>query len=237
MRRFKVVFDLVIEPIAYIHTDFSEKFGIPRQSGRVPALQGRIVFEPSFRNPDTLRDLDGFSRIWLIFGFSKASRDTWSATVRPPRLGGNRRVGVFASRSPYRPNPLGLSCVQLDRIEQIDNGPQLIVSGVDLLDNTPIYDIKPYIPYADCYPDASAGYTQDTSRYCLTVDVPQELLARLPQEKREAVVCCLAEDPRPSYQDDPDRIYSMRFMDFDVRFRVQNGTLTVIAVDDYNTSS
>ena len=232
-----MVSDLVIEPIAYIHTDFPEKFGIPRQSGRVPALQGRIVFEPNYRNPDTLRELDGFSRLWLIFGFSKAMRETWSATVRPPRLGGNRRVGVFASRSPFRPNPIGLSCVQLEQIEQTDNGPELVVSGIDLLDKTPIYDIKPYIPYADCYPDASPGYTRDTSHYHLTVDIPQKLLERLPQEKREAVVNCLAEDPRPSYQEDPDRLYSMRFMDWDIRFRVQDSTLTVVAVDDYMTSS
>ena len=227
---------MTIEPIAYIRTDFPEKFGIPRQSGRVSALQGRIVFERAYRNPDALREIEGFSHLWLIFDFSLAHRKSWSATVRPPRLGGNRRIGVFASRSPYRPNPLGLSCVRLERVEQTEDGAELIVSGVDLLDGTPIFDIKPYIPYADCVPQAVGGYTEDTFRYRLQVVFPPELLALLPQEKREAVVACLAEDPRPSYQDDPDRIYSMRFMDTDIRFRVQDGVLTVVEVVDYKTS-
>ena len=226
-----------IDPIAYIRTDFSDKFGIPRQSGRVPALQGRIIFEPAYRNPDALRAIDGFSHLWLLFEFSVSHRETWSATVRPPRLGGNTRVGVFASRSPFRPNPIGLSCVKLERIEQTQNGLELIVGGVDLLDGTPIFDIKPYIPYTDCQPQAAAGYTQDTSRYRLEVTFPEDLLQKLPKEKREAVICCLAEDPRPSYQDDPDRLYSMRFMDYDVRFHVRGGMLTVTAVDDYSFSS
>ena len=228
---------MTIEPVAHIRTDFSDKFGIPRQSGRVAALQGRIVFEPSFRNPDALREIEGFSHLWLIFDFSRAHRDGWSATVRPPRLGGNRRIGVFASRSPFRPNPRGLSCVRLERVEHTDDGDELIVSGVDLLDGTPIYDIKPYIPYADCVPDAVGGYTEDTFRYRLEVDFPPQLLEKLPSEKREAVIGCLAEDPRPSYQDDPQRIYSMRFMDLDVRFRVQDGVLTVTEVAEYKTSS
>ena len=224
---------MTIVPIAHIHTDFPEKFGIPRQSGRVGALQGRIVFEPSYRNPDALREIEGFSHLWLIFDFSLAHRDGWSATVRPPRLGGNRRIGVFASRSPYRPNPLGLSCVKLERTEETPDGYELIVSGVDLLDGTPIFDIKPYIPYADCVPDAVGGYTEETFRYRLQVEFPPHLLALLPDEKREAVIGCLAEDPRPSYQDDPQRVYSMRFLDQDVRFRVCGGVLTVIAVDPY----
>ncbi|MBR5619868.1 MAG: tRNA (N6-threonylcarbamoyladenosine(37)-N6)-methyltransferase TrmO [Clostridia bacterium] len=228
---------MTIEPVARIRTDFTDKFGIPRQSGRVPALQGRIVFEPSFRNPDALREIEGFSHLWLIFDFSQSHRDGWSATVRPPRLGGNRRIGVFASRSPFRPNPLGLSCVRLERIEETDDGMELIVSGVDLLDGTPIYDIKPYIPYADCIPQASGGYTESTFRYRLEVDFPAHMLDLLPEDKRDAVIGCLAEDPRPSYQDDPQRIYSMRFMDYDVRFRVRDGVLTVTEVEVYRTSS
>lgn len=228
---------MTIEPVARIRTDFSDKFGIPRQSGRVAALQGRIVFEPSFRNPDALREIEGFSHLWLIFDFSRAHRDGWSATVRPPRLGGNRRIGVFASRSPFRPNPLGLSCVRLERVEHTDDGDELIVSGVDLLDGTPIYDIKPYIPYADCVPDAVGGYTEDTFRYCLEVDFPPQLLQKLPADKRDAVVGCLAEDPRPSYQDAPQRIYSMRFMNYDIRFRVRDGVLTVTEIEFYKESS
>ena len=228
---------MTIEPVARIRTDFTDKFGIPRQSGRVPALQGRIVFEPSFRNPDALREIEGFSHLWLIFDFSQSHRDGWSATVRPPRLGGNRRIGVFASRSPFRPNPLGLSCVRLERIEETDDGMELIVSGVDLLDGTPIYDIKPYIPYADCITQASGGYTESTFRYRLEVDFPAHMLDLLPEDKRDAVIGCLAEDPRPSYQDDPQRIYSMRFMDYDVRFRVRDGVLTVTEVEVYRTSS
>lgn len=227
---------MTIEPIARIRTDFPDKFGIPRQSGRVSALQGRIIFEPSFRNPDALREIEGFSHLWLIFDFSLSHRDGWSATVRPPRLGGNRRIGVFASRSPFRPNPLGLSCVRLERVERTDDGCELIVSGVDLLDGTPIYDIKPYIPYADCVTDACGGYTEETFRYRLQVVFPPDLLDILPQDKREAVVGCLAEDPRPSYQDDPERIYSMRFLDYDVRFRVSDGVLTVTEVEDYHAN-
>ena len=228
---------MTIEPIAHIHTDFSEKFGIPRQSGRVEALQGRIVFAPAYRNPDALREIEGFSHLWLIFDFSRAHRNGWSATVRPPRLGGNRRIGVFASRSPFRPNPLGLSCVRLERVEKTADGCELIVSGVDLLNGTPIFDIKPYIPYADLVPDARGGYTEETCFYRLQVDFPQDLLEKVPKDKRAAVVGCLAEDPRPSYQDDPQRVYSMRYLDLDVRFHVQNGMLTVTAVDEYNLSN
>ncbi|MBE6936336.1 MAG: tRNA (N6-threonylcarbamoyladenosine(37)-N6)-methyltransferase TrmO [Ruminococcaceae bacterium] len=223
---------LLIRPIAHIETDFQDKFGIPRQSGRVPALSGRIVFRPEFRNPDALREIESFSHLWLIFDFSMAHRDTWSPTVRPPRLGGNRRVGVFASRSPFRPNPLGLSCVKLERVEHhAEEGDVLIVSGVDLLDGTPIYDIKPYLPFADAHPEAVGGYADQEAGHRLDVDFPEELLAMLPPEKREAVLACLSEDPRPSYQDDPERVYSMRFAGYDVHFRVADGRATVIGVD------
>ncbi len=219
-----------IKPIAIIKTDFEDKFGIPRQSGRVPQLMGRVIFLPEYRNPDVLRGIEGFSHLWLIFDFSKAHRDEWSATVRPPRLGGNRRIGVFASRSPFRPNPLGLSAVKLERVEQGEHSLELIVSGVDLLNDTPIYDIKPYIPYADCHPSATDGYTAETKEYALNVDFPQELLAMIPPEKRDAVIGCLSEDPRPSYQEDVERIYKMRFSKFDIHFRVEEDNLTVVDV-------
>lgn len=219
-----------IKPIATIQTDFKDKFGIPRQSGRVPSLFGRIVFLPEYRNPDVLRGIEGFSHLWLIFDFSKAHREEWSATVRPPRLGGNQRIGVFASRSPFRPNPLGLSSVELVRVEQSGEELALVVSGVDLLDGTPIYDIKPYIPYADCHVDAVGGYTEATYTYRLEVDFPADLLAKIPEEKRDAVIGCLAEDPRPSYQDDPERVYKMRFAEFDIHFTVEDGHATVTDV-------
>ena len=219
-----------IRPIATIQTDFRDKFGIPRQSGRVPSLRGRIVFLPEYRNPDVLRGIEGFTHLWLIFDFSKAHREDWSATVRPPRLGGNQRIGVFASRSPFRPNPLGLSCVELVRVEQTEEELALVVSGVDLLDGTPIYDIKPYIPYADCKPSAVGGYTEETKGHHLEVTFPEELLSKLPEEKRESVLGCLSEDPRPSYQDDPTRVYKMRFAGFDIHFTVAGDRLTVIDV-------
>lgn len=219
-----------IRPIATIQTDFRDKFGIPRQSGRVPSLRGRIVFLPEYRNPDVLRGIEGFTHLWLIFDFSKAHREDWSATVRPPRLGGNQRIGVFASRSPFRPNPLGLSCVELVRVEQTEEELALVVAGVDLLDGTPIYDIKPYIPYADCKPSAVGGYTEETKGYHLEVIFPEELLSKLPEEKRESVLGCLSEDPRPSYQDDPTRVYKMRFAGFDIHFTVAGDRLTVIDV-------
>lgn len=216
-----------IKPIATIQTDFQDKFGIPRQSGRVPSLTGRIVFLPEYRNPDVLRGIEGFSHLWLIFDFSKAHREDWSATVRPPRLGGNQRIGVFASRSPFRPNPLGLSCVELVRVEQSEEELALVVAGVDLLDGTPIYDIKPYLPYADCKETAIGGYTEATQGHRLEVTIPQELLSKLPEEKQESVLGCLAEDPRPSYQDDPERVYKMRFAGYDIHFTVKDGQLTV----------
>lgn len=226
------VSDMIIEPIAYIRTDFTEKFGIPRQSGRVSSLRGKIVFLPEYRNTEAIRGLEGFSHLWLIFDFSQAHRKKWSATVRPPRLGGNKRIGVFASRSPFRPNSLGLSSVRLLDIEKNEKyGIILHVGGADLLDMTPIYDIKPYIPSSDSHPEAVGGYADDFNEYRLKVDFPQKLLNFFPEDKRTAVVECLAEDPRPSYQDDENRIYSMRFSGLDVHFRVVEDTLIVIGID------
>lgn len=223
---------LTIEPIAYVHTDFKEKFGIPRQSGRVSSLTGTVVFEPEFRVAQALREIESFSHLWLIFDFSQSHREKWSPTVRPPRLGGNKRIGVFASRSPFRPNPLGLSCVKLLGTEKTEHdGIVLHVGGLDLLDGTPIYDIKPYLPFADCRTEAVGGYADEYRDYHLAVDFPQPLLLRLPESKRETVLDCLSEDPRPSYQEDAQRIYSMRFMDWDIRFRVANDTVYVVAVD------
>lgn len=217
-----------IKPIAHINTDFKEKFGIPRQSGLVEALQASIVFEPEYRVPDAVRGLEEFSHIWLLWEFSRAHRESWSPTVRPPRLGGNKRVGVFATRSPFRPNALGLSVVRLEGVETDGpTGPVLHVSGADLLDGTPIYDIKPYLPYADAIPGASGGFTDQTARRLLTVECPQELLTALPPEKREALLAVLAQDPRPSYQSDPDRVYGMAFAGAEIRFTVEGGTLTV----------
>ena len=213
--------------IAHIQTDFKDKFGIPRQSGRVPSLLGRIVLEEEYRNPDALRGIEGFSHLWLIFDFSKSHREDWSPTVRPPRLGGNTRIGVFASRSPFRPNPVGLSVVKLERVEK----GELIVSGVDLLDGTPIYDIKPYLPFADSIPDAVGGYADDFEDYKLEVEFPEDLLHRLPQDKRQAAIDCLAQDPRPAYQED-ERRYSMAFAGYDIRFFVKENRLTVLEVEE-----
>lgn len=217
--------------IAKIHTDFSEKFGIPRQSGIVPQLKGTIVFEPEYRNPHAVMGLEGYSHIWLIWQFSKAVRKEWSPTVLPPRLGGKTRMGVFATRSPFRPNPIGLSSVRLERVE-IDPqlGPVLHVAGADLLDQTPIYDIKPYIAYADSHPDAVSGFADQVKDYALKVEFPKNLLALLPQEKREAALGILAQDPRPSYQHDPERRYGVAFAGFDIRFHVADGVLTVCEV-------
>lgn len=219
---------MLIQPIAYIHTDFKEKFGIPRQAGRVPELLGRIVFEPEFRNPQALRGITEFSHLWLIFDFSASHRESWSPTVRPPRLGGNQRIGVFASRSPFRPNPIGLSCVKL---ESIENQTELIVSGVDLLDNTPVLDIKPYLPYTDAHPEASGSYGEALKYHHLQVNFPEQLLNQIPTEKQNAVIACLADDPRPSYQDNPDRIYSMQFSEYDIHFQVNQNQLKVISID------
>ncbi len=224
---------LQIEPIATIRTDFKEKFGIPRQSGRVESLTGTIVFAPQFRNPEALRGIEEFSHLWLIFDFSKAHRAQWSPTVRPPRLGGNKRIGVFASRSPFRPNPIGLSCVRLLRVEHTaQDGDTLVVAGADLLDGTPILDIKPYLPYADAHPDAKGSYGEALQHYRLDVQIPPQLLSLIPPEKQQAVLDCLAEDPRPSYQDDPERIYSMRFDHLDIHFKVQAQQVLVTGIED-----
>ena len=217
--------------IAHIHTDFPTKFGIPRQSGIVDALRARIVFEPEYRNPDALRGLEGFSHIWLIWQFSEGIRDTWSPTVRPPRLGGNTRMGVFATRSPFRPNPIGLSSVKLEQVElHTPDGPVIAVSGADLMDGTPIYDIKPYLPYADSHPDAEEGFARPVRDIALQVDIPPEWLACVPEERREALTGVLAHDPRPSYQNDPERVYGMAFAGMEIRFRVQDDVLTVCEI-------
>jgi len=222
-----------IEPIAVIHTDFQDKFGIPRQSGRVPELMGKIVFFPKYRRKEAFRGISEFSHLWLIFDFSESHTKEWSPTVRPPRLGGNQRIGVFATRSPFRPNPLGLSCVKLERVEHTaEEGTILMVSGVDLLDGTPIYDIKPYIPYTDSRTDAKGSYADELQSYQLKVNFPPELLNIIPKEKQNAVYACLADDPRPSYQNDPERVYHMRFAGYDIHFKVNETILTVIAIDN-----
>lgn len=218
--------------IARIHTDFPTKFGIPRQSGLVEDLKAEIVFEPEYRNPDALRGIEEFSHLWLIWEFSEAVRDTWSPTVRPPRLGGNKRIGVFATRSPFRPNAVGLSCVRLESVDlHTDRGPVLTVSGADLMDGTPIYDIKPYLPFADSHPEALGGYTDQTKEYELQVEFPEQLERLVSVEKRKALRAVLAHDPRPSYQNDPERIYGMEFAGYEVKFRVQDRTLRVISIE------
>ena len=220
-----------IIPIAHIRSDFSEKFGIPRQSGLVEELTADVVFAPEFREPTALRGIDGFSHLWLIWEFSKARREGWSPTVRPPRLGGNARLGVFATRSPFRPNPIGLSCVRLLEVRQDRAlGPVFTVAGADLMDGTPIYDIKPYLPYADCKPDAVGGFASQPKEASLEVDCPPALLARVPEEKRPALLAVLAQDPRPQYQDDPDRVYGMAFAGLEVKFRVAGARLTVTEI-------
>lgn len=217
--------------IAHIRTDFPDKFGIPRQSGLVEALQGTIVFEPEYRNREALRGLEEFSHIWLLWKFSRSQKEHWSATVKPPRLGGKKRMGVFATRSPFRPNDIGLSCVRLKGIETDENlGPVLLVAGADLVDKTPIYDIKPYIPFTDCHPEATEGYTRETRGHQLQVEFPEHLLSRYPEEKREAVKGVLAQDPRPAYVQDPERIYGVTFAGFDVKFQVVGDRLTVCDV-------
>lgn len=218
--------------IAHIRTDFPEKFGIPRQSGLVDGLRGKIVFEEEYRNPEALRGIEGFSHLWLIWQFSQAVREDWSPTVKPPRLGGNRRMGVFATRSPFRPNPIGLSCVRLEKVEwHTPEGPVLWVAGVDLLDGTPLYDIKPYLPYADCRTEATGGFAQEVMDHSLQVDFPEELLARVPEEKRQALRELLAQDPRPGYRhDEPERRFGVAFAGLDVRFTVEDEVLRVCEV-------
>ena len=218
-----------MRPVARIRSDFPEKFGIPRQSGVVKSLEAKILFEPEFRVMDAVRGLEDFSHIWLIWEFSEAVRDTWSPTVRPPRLGGNVRMGVFATRSPFRPNPIGLSCVKLLKVEQDETlGPVLTVAGADLMDGTPIYDIKPYIPYADCHPDAKGGFTTNVEMRPLIVDFPAELLEKVPQEKRDALIGVLEQDPRPRYQKDPERVYGLSFAEMEIKFTVSDRTVSVV---------
>lgn len=222
---------VTIRPIAKMRSDFPSKFGIPRQSGLVKELQSTIVFEPEFRNPDTLRGLEGYSHLWLIWQFSEAVRTDWSPTVRPPRLGGNTRMGVFATRSPFRPNNLGLSCVRLIGIEQTPNqGTVVHVAGADLMDGTPIFDIKPYVPYSDCHSEASGGFTDTAGEFLLKVEFPEALLSRLPESKRDATIGVLSHDPRPSYQRDPDRVYGLPFAGYDIRFTVRGDVLQVCDV-------
>ena len=220
-----------MQVIAHIFTEFPTKFGIPRQSGIIASLQGTIVFETEYRNPDALRGLEEFSHLWLIWEFSEAKKETWSPTVRPPRLGGNVRKGVFATRSPFRPNPIGLSSVKLERIE-IDPklGPVLHVSGADLMDGTPIYDIKPYIAYTDSHPDAVSGFATKPAEYLLKVEFPEELLQKVPETQRNSLIAVLEHDPRPQYQDDPERVYGMAFGNLEVRFKVKGLMLFVLEI-------
>ena len=225
--------DITMHTIAHIHTDLPEKFGVPRQSGLVPQLQGTIVFEPDYRNPDALRGLESFSHLWLIFRFHRAEREGWSPTVRPPRLGGNRRMGVFATRSPFRPNNLGLSCVKLEGVSRDEKlGPVIHVSGADLVDGTPILDIKPYLPYADCPRDATGGFTDPLEAEPLEVECDEALLAGLEAQQRAGLMGVLACDPRPRYQEDPERVYGLAFAGKNVKFTVRDRVLTVLAVEE-----
>ena len=214
--------------IAHIQNDFKEKFGIPRQSGIADSTVSKIVFTEDYRNPEALRGIEGYSHLWLIWNFSKSARDTWSPTVRPPRLGGNKRMGVFATRSPFRPNPIGLSSVKLVGLEKSQSeGTVLLVSGADLLDGTPIYDIKPYLAYTDSHPDATGGFSDTVRDYSLPVEIPEELISRVQSEKRETLMRILEGDPRPSYKDDGDRVYTFRFAEYEISFTVADGVLKV----------
>ena len=221
-----------IHPIARMHSDFATKFGIPRQSGLVEELRSTIVFEPEYRNDDALRGISEFSHLWIIWQFSEAVRQGWSPTVRPPRLGGNTRMGVFATRSPFRPNNLGLSCVQLLGVEHTQEyGTVLRVGGADLMDGTPIFDIKPYIPYGDCKPEATGGFTDRTGDFLLQVEFPPALLEKLPEDKRQAAIGVLSHDPRPTYQRSPERVYGLSFAGCNIRFTVNETQLTVLEVE------
>ena len=221
-----------IKIIAHIRSDFPTKFGLPRQSGLVSELRAEIVFVPEYRNPDALRGLEGFSHLWLIWEFSEAKRENWSPTVRPPRLGGNTRMGVFATRSPFRPNPIGLSCVEILGIRQDkEMGPVIEVGGADLMNGTPIYDIKPYIPYADAHPEAKEGFTAQNQGYRLEVEIPEELQKEVLQDKLDGLYGILAQDPRPSYQDNPERVYGFEYAGYEVKFRVNGNLLRVEGID------
>lgn len=223
--------DIRLKAVARMRNDFPTKFGLPRQSGMVQTLESTVVFEPEFRNPDMLRGLEGFTHLWLLWGFSQNLRADWSPTVRPPRLGGNARMGVFATRSPFRPNPIGLSCVELKSVNLTDPSfPILTVLGSDLMDGTPIYDIKPYLPYADSVPHARGGFAHGAPDAALTVDFHEQWLRLIPPEKQATLFSVLAGDPRPAYQDDPERVYGFFYGGFDVRFRVDGNQLTVVEV-------
>lgn len=222
----------ILKKIAEIRSDFPTKFGIPRQAGVVGELEARIIFEPEYRNRDAVRGIEEYSHIWLIWQFSEAVRDTWSPTVRPPKLGGNTRKGVFATRSPFRPNALGLSCVRLKQvISDSPEGPVLVVAGADLMDGTPIYDIKPYVPYADCHPEAAESFTVQTGKICLPVEDPCGFLTLVPEEKREALKGVLSQDPRPGYQKDPERIYGFPFAGYEVKFTVEENRVRILGME------
>lgn len=227
---------LTLKVIARIRTPFPEKFGIPRQSGRIPEIRGKIVFEPEYRNADALRGLEGFSHLWLLWHFSKAESEGWSPTVRPPRLGGNRRMGVFATRSPYRPNPIGLSCVRILRtVLSSEEGPYIEVEGADLMDGTPIFDIKPYLPAADCVPEAEGGFADPLTDYGLTVSDPEGLLSSLDAEKASMIRAVLADDPRPAYHKDAGRIYSFECGGCRISFRVESETVILCGLEPFNS--
>lgn len=218
--------------IAHIYTDFKTKFGLPRQSGLIEEISGKIVFEKQYRDENAFRGLEDFSHIWLLWEFSQSKRESWSPTVRPPLLGGNKRIGVFATRSPFRPNPIGLSCVRLEKIDFTkDEGPVLYVKGSDLMNGTPIYDIKPYLPYCDSRPDAVGGFTEDLGERRLAVEISEELLGRVPESKRRELLQVLGGDPRPSYQSDPERVYGFSFADMEVKFKVSDSTLIVVEIE------
>ena len=224
--------EYTLKPIAHIYNDFPDKFGIPRQSGLVNELKAVLIFEPEYRFPEAFRGLKDYSHIWLIWGFSGNNKNTWSPTVRPPRLGGNTRMGVFATRSPFRPNPIGLSSVLLERIEMTkENGPVLHICGADLMDQPPVFDIKPYLPYVDSHPEARNGFAGPVKDYALEVSCPEHLLEKFPIKKRDALLSLLAQDPRPSYHNDPERIYGFRFAGFEIKFKVEEQTLTVLAAE------
>lgn len=209
--------------IGHVYTDFNEKFGIPRQSNLIPSLEGKIIFEKNYRQPEAFNGLEEFEYIWILFQFDKSMRDHFYATVKPPRLGGNKKKGVFATRSPFRPNSIGLSSVKLEKIEYTDEfGPVIYISGIDILNGSPIYDIKPYLPYADSHPDAKAGFTDDINISPLTTNDPDGLLNTIPADKRENIIKIISEDPRPGYQDDPQKIYKMAFSKWDIHFTISN---------------
>lgn len=224
--------EILMRAIAHIQSDFPEKFGIPRQSSIIDELQAAVVFEPEYRNFDAFRGVEGYSHLWLLWQFSECAEKPWSPTVRPPRLGGNKRMGVFATRSPFRPNNIGLSCVRLVKIDYTaQNAPILYVAGADLMDGTPILDIKPYLPYADSIPNATGGFALQSKEDILKVDFPENLLLKVPEEKRTALLRVLAQDPRPAYQADSARVYGFSFAGVTVKFTVENGVLTVRGVE------